>query len=197
MTISTKKSKSWADIVENKQTMEDNSSVVVNISQQNEQETPIPLFALTNNESPFLIGVRGRNISLIRKYTHMLITIDNYVVHMKPIRENPNFELAWRMVFSASYGGILRWFETPQATKRGYPKERWGELETLAAGLDFSLDLLRSRRGHMCLMLIPQFKISSINDDLGDTDIHNWKSKTSNARQVMLKALSDDPKTGN
>ena len=196
MTHSSKKTKSWADIVENKPTYEDN--VIVDISQHNDQEKPpaTPLFALTNNESPFLIGVRGRNISLIRKYTHMLITIDNYVVHMQPIRPNHDFELAWRMVFSASYGGILRWFETPQATKRGYPKERSEELEALAAGLDFSLDLLRSRRGHMCLMLIPQFKIASMDHALNDTELDTWKSKTVSARQIMLKALSDEPKNG-
>jgi len=73
------------NIVENKPTYEDN--VIVNITQHNDQEKPpaTPLFALTNNESPFLIGVRGRNISLIRKYTHMLIKRRVSMIHQRII----------------------------------------------------------------------------------------------------------------
>jgi len=180
-TTTKKKSKAcWADTMEETQRQE----------QQAATATAFPLFALTNNESPFLIGVRGRNISLIRKYTGMLITIDQYVVHMSPIRHNHDFQLAWRMVFSASYGGILRWFETPQATKRGYPRERWEELEQLASTMNFSLDLLRSRRGHMCLILIPQIKIEKIGDSMTDSEIEEWKASTIKARETMLQALN-------
>jgi len=186
-----KNSPSWADIVENKvhNTADDQDNVVISIQ---DEQAKIPMFALSNNETPFLIGVRGRNISLIRKYTHMLITIENYVVYMSPIRPNHDIQLAWRMVFSASFGGILRWFETPQATKRGYPKERTEEFEKLAQDMNFSLDLLRSRRGHMCLMLIPQIQLESCTDDMSDTQINDWKVKISEARTIMLQALNSN-----
>ncbi len=144
------------------------------------------MFSLQNGEAPFLVGVKGRNISLIRKFSGMAIYVKSDVVSMIPQRPNFSVEMAWRMVLSACFGGILRWFDTPNATKKGYPDDRVDELETLAAKYDASIDLLRSKRGHMCLMLIPQL---SVKDRPTDAEIDAVKLKISAARQSLLEAL--------
>jgi hypothetical protein len=110
---------------------------------------------ITPTEAPFLVGMKGRNISLIRKCSGMLITIRDNVVYMKPQRPTAKPELAQRMVASACSGGILRWFVTQTATQSGYPLEKVDGLETLAQSYQCTLKLLRARCGHMCLMLIP------------------------------------------
>lgn len=113
------------------------------------------LYKLLGGEAPFLVGVKGRNISLIRKFSGMAIYIRDNAVSMVPQRFDADADLAKRMVFSACYGGILRWFETPAATKKGFPDEKVAELKKLAESFYMSIELLRSKRGHMCLMLIP------------------------------------------
>jgi hypothetical protein len=144
----------------------------------------IPIFTLMNGEAPFLVGVKGRNISLIRKFSGMAIYIRDDKVSMVPQRFNANTDLAQRMVLSACYGGILRWFDTPAATKRGYPEERISEMEKLAGTFDMCIDLLRSKRGHMCLMLIPQPADNIM------LSIETVKAKISAARIALLEALS-------
>ena len=146
----------------------------------------IPIFTLVNWEAPFLVGVKGRNISLIRKFSGMAIYIRENHVSMVPQRFNANADLAQRMVLSACYGGILRWFDTPGATKRGYPDDKVTAFEELAGSFDMSIDLLRSKRGHMCLMLIPQ---PMENNDIMD-HIDIVKAKISEARVALLEALS-------
>ena len=151
----------------------------------------IPIFTLINGEAPFLVGVKGRNISLIRKFSGMAIYIRDDQVSMVPQRFNANADLAQRMVLSACYGGILRWFDTPAATKRGYPDDRVPALEELAGSFDMSIDLLRSKRGHMCLMLIPQ---PTENNYLMD-HLEIVKAKISEARVALLEALSPSTTT--
>jgi len=151
----------------------------------------IPIFTLMNGEAPFLVGVKGRNISLIRKFSGMAIYIRDDQVSMVPQRFNANADLAQRMVLSACYGGILRWFDTPAATKRGYPDDRVPALEELAGSFDMSIDLLRSKRGHMCLMLIPQ---PTENNYLMD-HLEIVKAKISEARVALLEALSPSTPT--
>ena len=151
----------------------------------------IQIFTLMNGEAPFLVGVKGRNISLIRKFSGMAIYIRDDQVSMVPQRFNANADLAQRMVLSACYGGILRWFDTPAATKRGYPDDRVPALEELAGSFDMSIDLLRSKRGHMCLMLIPQ---PTENIFLMD-HLEIVKAKISEARVALLEALSPSTPT--
>jgi len=163
--------------------------VVVSITSKVAQE-PLPMFDIDNSEISYLIGVKGRNISLIRKYTDMLITVQNNTVHYVPMKKNPDVLLAWKMVLSACHGGILRWFETPYATKKGYPSERVTELQNLANSMNFSLDLLRSRKGHMCLMLLPNILFPSNSTSLTSFQIEECKSSISSAREVFLKTLN-------
>jgi hypothetical protein len=148
------------------------------------------LFPLLHGEAPFLVGVKGRNISLIRKFSGMAIYIKGEQVSMVRQRPNASHEMAWRMVLSACYGGILRWFDNPNATKRGYPDESVEYLESIAAKYSLSIDLLRSKRGHMCLMLIPQLSVKSVNDRPTDDQIQEFKIKLQEARVLLLEALS-------
>jgi hypothetical protein len=177
-------STSWADTMETPA-----PPLPLSIPLKSTQE-PVPMFEIANSEISYLIGVKGRNISLIRKYTEMLITIQNNIVHYVPMRKNTDVLLAWKMVLSACYGGILRWFETPYATKKGYPAERVTELQNLANSMNFSLDLLRSRKGHMCLMLVPNILFPSNSISLTPYQIEECKSSISSAREVFLKTLN-------
>lgn len=181
-------STSWADTMETT-APPPAAPLPLSFPLKNTQE-PVPMFEIANSEISYLIGVKGRNISLIRKYTEMLITIQNNVVHYVPMRKNTDYLLAWKMVLSACYGGILRWFETPYATKKGYPAERVTELQNLANSMNFSLDLLRSRKGHMCLMLVPNILFPSNSTSLTAYQIEECKSSISSAREVFLKTLN-------
>ena len=120
----------------------------------------------------------------------MAIYIKGEQVSMVRQRPNASHEMAWRMVLSACYGGILRWFDNPNATKRGYPDESVEYLESIAAKYSLSIDLLRSKRGHMCLMLIPQLSVKSVNDRPTDDQIQEFKIKLQEARVLLLEALS-------
>lgn len=151
----------------------------------------VSLFSIEKTDAPFLVGVRGRNISIIRKFTGMLISISDDVVKMIPSRpHNTNPELAWRMVLSACYGGILRWFETPFATSKGYPNNKVDELQSIAASYNCTLDLLRSRRGHMCLMLIPILTMQSSEVRPAEEEITATKMRLQNARKELLSTMN-------
>jgi hypothetical protein len=178
---------SWADTMES-----DTNTQSTNEENKTKECDAISMFSISSTEAPFLVGVKGRNISLIRKYSGMLITINNGVVYMSPSRKTYDIELAWKLVLSACYGGILRWFENPYATKKGYPPDRYEELNNLAASHQFDLMLLRSRKGHMCLVLIPQFKVpgENINDCPTSTDLDFFRNKIQTARQHVLNALN-------
>ena len=78
----------------------------------------MPLFELTSAaEAPFLVGTKGRNMSLIRHHTGYAIFIEGAAVTMAPQRAKPDAALARRMALSACSGGILRWFICPQARR--------------------------------------------------------------------------------
>jgi len=153
-------------------------------------------FELGNNEAPFLVGVKGRNISIIRKYTGVSINIRDNVVYVTPQRQRSDVELARRMSISACCGGVLRWFVTPAATKKGFPEHCEAELRALAYKHQCALELLRSRRGHMCLMLIPDPSSLLTNEDAEDHfSTEHLRSLVYSARVVLLEALSSTAST--
>lgn len=149
----------------------------------------VTMFSLTRGEAPFLIGSKGRNISLIRKFSGMIISIRDQDVVMCKSKATSDVITAWRMVVSACYGGILRWFETPYATMKGYPENRVPEFEKIAKNYDCELQLLRSRRGHMCLMLIPRIILDN-NDAINEEKRGQWADTIHSAREALLAALS-------
>jgi hypothetical protein len=134
----------------------------------------IHLMDITATEAPFLVGLKGRNISLIRKASGMLIHIRDNAVYTTKLRPASKPDLASRMVLSACCGGILRWFVTQAATQNGYPIDQVAALEAIAQTHHCELKLLRARCGHMCLMLIPT----------GDSREH-----IAEARKALLEVL--------
>jgi len=187
-------SKKWSDDNTDEDNEPKNDSVDAGGSQDkkgDQKQKGIFMLEIESNLAPFLVGVKGRNISLIRKFTGMLITIENSMVSMTPSRpRHVNPDLAWKMVMSACYGGILRWFETPYATKKGYPADKVEELQTLAMSFNCTLDLLRSRRGHLCLMLVPNLHIQPSDQRPSDAEIHANKLRIQNARHELMQALN-------
>ncbi len=110
----------------------------------------------SKSEALFLMGIGGRNVSLIRKHTNVAIYIrDGSTVSMHAKWPNSDPQRAWCMVLSACCGGILRWFTTPAATDKWYSQRSATEQAGIAASHGCTLELLRSRIGHMCLMLVP------------------------------------------
>ncbi len=96
------------------------------------------------SEAPFLVGVKGRNIALIRKCSGMLISISGTSVVLKRQRPSSKPDLAVRMILSACHGGILRWFVTAAATHEGHPFDRIHELELLAQSSEASESAMRA-----------------------------------------------------
>ena len=120
------------------------------------EEEGVLLFETSSKtEALFLMGIGGRNVSLIRKHTKVAIYIrDGGAVWMQAKWPNSDTRRAWRMVLSACCGGILRWFATPAATQK-WCTEQHAAGEVIAERYGCTLELLRSRVGHMCLMLVP------------------------------------------
>ena len=110
---------------------------------------------ITPLEAPFVVGIKGRNISLIRKCSGMILSIKGDTISMTKQRPSSKPSLAVRMVLSACCGGILKWFVTQAATQDGYPPDKSKAYEALARSHRCTLRLLRARCGHMCLMLVP------------------------------------------
>lgn len=148
------------------------SAAINQIRQEMEHVIEISL-----SDAPFLVGVKGRNIALIRKWSGMHISISGTSVVLTRQKPTSKPDLAVRMILSACNGGILRWFVTAAATHAGYPFDRVHELQLLAQSHQCSLKLLRARCGHMCLMLIPDETLCS-------------PEKLAAARVALLDALA-------
>jgi hypothetical protein len=148
--------------------------------QTGRNEEVLLVMPITPKEAPFLVGVKGRNISLIRKCSGMLITVKDNMVYMKRQRTSCKPELATRMVLSACCGGILRWFVTQASTSEGYPFDKIHSFELLAQGHHCTLRLLRARCGHMCLMLIPDMS----------PDEASMRTHLAEGRKALLEALA-------
>ena len=125
---------------------------------QPDETEEAPLFRLAHaHEAGFVVGAGGRNTALILKASGVPVRVQGEEVHaLHPRRGAKDTVLAHRMALSMSAGGVLRWFVTPTATAHGYPSERQAALRALAEERGCDLQLLRSRRGHMCLLLVVQ-----------------------------------------
>ena len=101
---------------------------------------------------------QGRTIKLIQRHTGMMLKVSGALLNMSECQYTTKHlvSLATKMALSANAGGVLRWFVTPAATTQGYKPELREELEQLALRHGCKLELLRSKVGHMCLMLIPE-----------------------------------------
>ena len=146
----------------------------------------IDFMTISAKEGPFLVGMKGRNISLIRKCSGMILSIKGDTVSMSRQRPSSRPEMAARMVLSACCGGILRWFVTQAATTTGYPFDKIYTFEMLAQKHNCTLKLLRARCGHMCLMLIPEMPaapIATLADQL------RFRAHIADARKELLEAL--------
>ena len=149
----------------------------------------IPFMTITPVQAPFLVGMKGRNISLIRKCSGMIITIKGDTVFMAKQRSSGyKPDLAVKMVLSACTGGILRWFVTQKATTDGYPFDKIYAFELLAQSQKCTLKLLRARSGHMCLMLIPELPEHPTAEDYVAFKEHIGK-----ARVLLMEALAPSP----
>ena len=150
----------------------------------------LPFMTVTPKEAPFLVGMKGRNISLIRKCSGMILSIKGDTVSMTKQRPSSKPALAVRMVLSACCGGILRWFVTQAATQEGYPFDKIHSFEELAQSHKCTLRLLRARSGHMCLMLIPDMPAEPL---ATDADQAIFREHLAAARVALLEALAPPP----
>jgi hypothetical protein len=161
----------------------DKHVVVVDHDPEKEEERTV-LFRLNHaTEAGFVVGAGGRNTALVHKTTGVsVVVVGDEVVGVVRGR-TPRLEVARRMALSMSAGGVLRWFITPQATAKGYPDERQAALSEIASARQCDLMLLRSKRGHMCLLLVIQAA-----HDAADPDAVRGMVRA--ARDALLLALT-------
>jgi hypothetical protein len=105
-----------------------------------------------------LIGVKGRNISLISKHASVFAAVEkNSQVAFVSKSERSDHDLAHRLMISMVSGGVLRWFNHPAATNKYYHTTAREALEQFVSeNSDCVLDILRAYNGHLCLLLIPK-----------------------------------------
>lgn len=148
------------------------------------------LFKLTDsNEAGFVVGAGGRNTALVFKTTGVSVVVSGEDIWATPraASKPPDMELARRMALSMSVGGVLRWFVTPMATTKGFPSDRQESLRALAAERGCDLLLLRSKRGHLCLLLV----VHTL--DVTTNGLSFARSTVRAARDAMLLALGNSP----
>lgn len=147
--------------------------------EEEEEKERTLLFRLAHTyEAGFVVGAGGRNTALLFKASGVPVRVHGEEVYALQPRRGGDTALAHRMALSMSAGGVLRWFVTPTATARGYPPERQAALCALAEERGCDLQLLRSRRGHMCLLLVVQTL---------DTEA---RERVRTARDALLLALT-------
>jgi polyribonucleotide nucleotidyltransferase len=103
-----------------------------------------------------LIGAKGRNISLICRYASLYASIeDNSTVVFTRRNDASELNMAHRMMVSMISGGVLRWFSHPAATNKYYHPSVREELQNMvSATSQCTLELLRARNGHLCLLIL-------------------------------------------
>jgi hypothetical protein len=136
-------------------------------------------------ETGFLIGTRGRNLALIAHRSRAVLWVvkQKQEVHLLLPTTTPNLLLAWRMMIAFLTGGALRWCVTPAQSKRCEPT---AELKALAATVDCDLELLPSRRGHTCLLLLPRLA----DEASAETTLAHFRLHMPAARATVLDAIS-------
>jgi hypothetical protein len=150
------------------------------------------------SEAPFLVGARGRNISLVRKLSGLELAIRGLDVLATPFCAKADPLLGRQLALSACTGGVLRWFVTPRATEEGYPAHLQSTLKALANEYHCDLQALRSPRGHVCLMLVPRLSIHPPADETPTTnttaaaekeELALFRQRLRDAREALLLAL--------
>lgn len=117
-----------------------------------------------------LIGAKGRNISLICRHSHLYSSIeDNSTVVFSRRTDTSDLDKAHRMMVSMISGGVLRWFNHPNATDKYYHVSVRPELENMvSATSECTLELLRARNGHLCLLILatPQADLQHVEEQI-------------------------------
>ena len=163
---------------------------------------PRRLFTLASAmEAPFLIGAGGRNVSLVRKHTGVRLVIRGIEVFMIPASPPEPADLgaellmAKRLAFSSSIGGVLRWFVTPQATLHGFPDHKVPEWSRLADSYACDLQSLRSRKGHICVLLVPRMTATIVDGatEEEEEELARVRVLIPRAREALLQAMAGPP----
>ena len=169
--------------------------VVADNDHEDEEEPPRLLFRLHwPTEAAFLIGAKGRNVALIRKHTGFSVRIQGMDVWLTTTTtaggdaadRDERRLLACRMALSACTGGVLRWFVTPQSTRDGFSDAARPLLERTAAAYRCDVRALRSHKGHVCVLLLPQLA------SLLDVDAFRY-NHLPGAREAMLAVMPPPP----
>ena len=129
-----------------------------------------------------LIGVKGRNISLISRHAYVLIAVENNSqVNFVSKSQKSDLDLAHRMMISMISGGVLRWFNHPSATNKYYHHNSRVELEKfITENSDCTLELLRAYNGHLCLLIVPK----------KDADKENVAAEIRKLRPLALEKIN-------
>ena len=140
------------------------------------------------SEGGFIVGAGGRNTGLVHKTTGVSIFVEPAgAVFGLPRNADADLALARRMALSMAAGGVLRWFVTPQATERGYPADKQPVLRALANAYGCELQMLQSKRGHKCLLLV---FIADVLSEGSSSNDEEARTRVQLAREVLLAALT-------
>ena len=156
-----------------------------------EEPQRIPFFDLSSpSEGGFIVGAGGRNTALVHKTTGVSIFVEpaGGVFGLPRNNADADLALARRMALSMASGGVLRWFVTPLATERGYPADKQPALRALANAYGCELQLLQSKRGHKCLLLV--FIADASSEASSSSNDEEARTRVQLAREVLLAALT-------
>lgn len=140
------------------------------VSKMAETKEILTTLKIAADRVPFLIGIKGRNVSLIGKHTGTFIKISGERVDIVKRENAQRYDpgLAERLVLGICEGGILKWFSNPHATATQYPENIRTVFDDFALKtFDCRLHLLRARTGHMALVLVPATPASAGNVAVG------------------------------
>lgn len=124
-------------------------------------------------QKKLLIGVKGRNIALVRKHSDMgiffnEITNEVYMtVNLHNMQNHSKAKNAWQFTLSVCFGGIIKWFENINSVTQKYPISKKETCIQVALKHQCSLDLIKSskNKNHFCLILLPQLNFPDFFDE--------------------------------